>query len=82
MRDNIERFIESNTENSWLQYINNMSLQGTSCDYMIIQAVADQFDLKIIIAETQEGFAPFSIVLGYLQGRECCGSHFCCNRLH
>ena len=24
-----ERFIESNTENSWNEYINNMSMQGT-----------------------------------------------------
>ena len=29
MRDNPERFIESNTENSWLRYLNNMSIQGT-----------------------------------------------------
>ena len=25
MRDNPERFIESNTKNSWLRYLNNMS---------------------------------------------------------
>ena len=29
MRDNPERFIESNTKNSWLRYLNNMSIQGT-----------------------------------------------------
>ena len=27
MRDNPERFIESNTENSWLRYLNNMCIQ-------------------------------------------------------
>ena len=32
MRDNPERFIESNTENSWLRYLNNMSIQGTWAD--------------------------------------------------
>ena len=32
MRDNPERFIESNTENSWLRYLNNMSIQGTCAD--------------------------------------------------
>ena len=32
MRDNSERFIESNTENSWLRYLNNMSIQGTWAD--------------------------------------------------
>ena len=42
MRDNPERFIESNTENSWLRlYLNNMSIQGTWADVLIIQAVAD-----------------------------------------
>ena len=29
MRDNPGRFIESNTKNSWLRYLNNMSIQGT-----------------------------------------------------
>ena len=28
MRDNLERFIESNTENSRLRYLNNMCIQG------------------------------------------------------
>ena len=32
MRDNPEKFIESNTENSWLRYLNNMSIQGTWAD--------------------------------------------------
>ena len=41
MRDNPERFIESNTENSWLRYLNNVSIQGTWVDALIIQAVAD-----------------------------------------
>ena len=62
MRDNPERFIESNTENSWLEYLNNMSMQGTWGDAMIIQAVADQLKLKITIAETHEGFREYSII--------------------
>ena len=41
MRDNPERFIESNTKNSWLRYLNNMCIQGTWADALIIQAVAD-----------------------------------------
>ena len=32
MRENPERFIESNTENSWLRYLNNMCTQGTWAD--------------------------------------------------
>jgi hypothetical protein len=63
MRDNPERFIESNTEISWLEYLNNMSMQGTWGDAMIIQAVADQLKLKITIAErTHEGFREYSII--------------------
>ena len=38
---NPERFTESNTENSWNEYINNMSMQGTWCDALFVQAVAD-----------------------------------------
>ena len=41
MTDNPERFIESNTENSWLRYLNNMSIQSTWADALIIQVVAD-----------------------------------------
>ena len=47
MRDNPERFIESNTENSWLRYLNNMSIQGTWADALIIQAVADALKVSI-----------------------------------
>jgi hypothetical protein len=39
-----------------------MSMQGTWGDAMIIQAVADQLKLKIIIAETHEGFREYSII--------------------
>ena len=62
MRENPERFIESNTEMSWLEYLNNMSMQGTWGDAIIIQAVADQLKLKIVIAETNEHFTEYSIV--------------------
>ena len=40
MRDNPERFIESNTENSWLRYL---CIQGTWADALIIQAAADAY---------------------------------------
>ena len=49
MRDNPERFIESNTENSWLRYLNNMCIQGTWADAPIIQAVADALNVTIQI---------------------------------
>ena len=31
LSNNPEHFIESNTDNSWNEYINNMSMQGTWC---------------------------------------------------
>ena len=64
MRDNPERFIESNTENSWLRYLNNMSIQGTWADALtcIIQAVADALKVTIQIVESNQGFAPLTTV--------------------
>ena len=57
MRDNPERFIVSNTENSWLRYLNKMSIQGTWADALIIQAVADALKVIIQITESNQGFA-------------------------
>ena len=47
LRDNPERFIESNTKNSWLLYLNNMSIQGTWADEIIIQTVAVSCSLSV-----------------------------------
>ena len=41
MRDHPERFVESNTDNSWLRYLNDMCIQGAWSDGLIVQAVAD-----------------------------------------
>ena len=41
LSNNPERFTESNTENSWNEYINNMPMQGTRCDALFVQALAD-----------------------------------------
>ena len=62
MRDHPERFIESNTENSWLRYLYYMSLQGTWADALIIQAVAEALNVSIHITESNEGFAPLTVV--------------------
>jgi len=40
LRANSGHFIESNTKNSWNEYLTNMSLQGSWCDALIVQAVA------------------------------------------
>ena len=62
MRDNPERFIESNTENAWLRYLNNMSIQGTWADALIIQAVAGALKVTIQILKSNQGFAPLITV--------------------
>ena len=62
MRENPERFIESNTENSWLRYMNNMSIQGTWADALFIQTVVDAFKVTIQIVESNQGFAPLTTV--------------------
>ena len=55
MRDNPERFIESNTENSWLRYMNHMSIQGTWADALLIQTVVDALKVTIQIEESNQG---------------------------
>ena len=62
MRENPERFIESNLESSWNEYLANMSLEGTWCDHLVIQAVADILNLRIHIVESDENFASFNAV--------------------
>ena len=57
LRYHPESFIESNIEYSWLEYLNNMSRQGTWCDNLIIQAVADALNCTINITESAENFA-------------------------
>ena len=55
--NNPERFIESNTENSWKECIlNNMSMQGTWCDALFVQAFADCHNVAIHIIESHENF--------------------------
>ena len=62
LRENPERFIESNLDQSWLQYLESMSQQGTWADNLIIQAVADSFNLRIIIVESNPNFADVNII--------------------
>ena len=62
LRQNPERFIESNLNQSWLEYLENMSKAGTWADNIIIQAVADALNLKLIIVESDPNFAEFNIV--------------------
>ena len=59
---NPERFIESNTEIWWLQYLSSMSMQRTWADNIFIQAVADERNLKIYFIESDENFRDMSLV--------------------
>ena len=62
MRDNPKRFLESDTKNSWLRYLNNKSIRGTWADALIIQTVADVLKVTIQIVESNQGFAPLTTV--------------------
>ena len=62
LRDNPESFIESNTEHSWNDYLSNMSMQGTWCDALIVQAVAESQRVNIYIIESHENFAEVTLV--------------------
>ena len=62
LRENPERFIESNLETSWLEYLKNMTMQGTWADNIIIQAVADAMNLMIHIIESNENFTEITVV--------------------
>ena len=62
MRNNPERFIEINTEDSWASYLANMSQQGTWADALVIQAVADAFHMTINIVESNQGFTPCTVI--------------------
>ena len=70
LRYHPESFIESNIEYSWLEYLNNMSRQGTWCDNLIIQAVANALNCTIYITESAENFAESNVIHpANMQGR-------------
>ena len=53
LSDNPEHLTESNTENSWNEHLNSMSMQGTWCDALFVQTVADCQNVAIHIIESQ-----------------------------
>ena len=57
-----EHFIESNTEQSWSHYLQNMSRLGSWADHIIIQAVANANDLRIHITESAQNFTETTVV--------------------
>ena len=59
---NPEQFIQSNTEQSGQGYLQRMSCQWIWANVIIIQAVANCFNLSIHIAESNPTFSPINIV--------------------
>ncbi len=57
-----EHFVEYNIDQSWLQYLQNMSTLGTWADHIIIQAVANTNSLRINITESALNFSESTIV--------------------
>ncbi len=57
-----EHFIEYNTDQSWAQYLHNMSQLGTWADNIIIQAVANAKCLRIHVIESAQNFAEATLV--------------------
>ena len=55
-------FIKSVTEHSWLEYLSNMSREGTWCDAIIIQAVSNNYNIAIHIIEPASNFAELNVV--------------------
>ena len=65
-----EHFVEYNTDQSWLQYIKNMSTLGTWADHIIIQAVANANNLRINITESAPNFSESTTVSSIYTGSE------------
>ena len=57
MRDHPERCVESNSENSWLRYLNNMCICGTWADALMVQAVADSLNVSIKNCRCEAGLS-------------------------
>ena len=57
-----EQFIESIANDCWLDYIHKMSMQGTWCDGLIVQAVSDALNCKIQIIESADGFPDRTVI--------------------
>ena len=57
-----EHFIESNTQQSWVQYLQDMSVLGTWADHIIIQAAANVNGLRIHITESAQNFCESTVV--------------------
>ena len=60
--NNPEHFVEYNTDQSWLHYLQSMSTLGTWADHIITQAVANTNNLRINITESAPNFSDSTTV--------------------
>ena len=61
LRQHPEHFIESNIDQSWLQYLSTMCRKGTWCDNIIIQAVSNALNCIIHVIESDENCAESNV---------------------
>ena len=62
-----ELYIESISDDTWENYIKQMSIPGTWCDHLIIQAVANAFNCVIHITESNANSLQATIITPALQ---------------
>ena len=62
-----ELYIESISDDTWENYIKQMSIPGTWCDHLIIQAVANAFNCVIHITESKANSLQATIITPALQ---------------
>ena len=62
-----ELYIESISDDTWENYIKQMSIPGTWCDHLIIQAVANAFNCVIHITESNANSLQATIITPVLQ---------------
>ena len=65
-----EHFVEYNTDQSWLQYLQSMSRLGTWAGHIIIQAVANKHNLRINITESAPNFSESTTVSSICTGSQ------------
>ena len=62
-----ELYIESISDDTWGNYIKQMSIPGTWCDHLIIQAVTTAFNCVIHITESNANSLQATIITPVLQ---------------
>ncbi|KAL9970668.1 hypothetical protein ACROYT_G023078 [Oculina patagonica] len=62
LRNHCEEFVEFFEGQSWLDYLSSMCREGTWCDALMVQAVANAYNLRINIVESGDGFSELTVV--------------------